>query len=69
MSNHVKQRDRKRGVSRGTSVPRYRTTRPKTFASAELAKAWAKINKIEEFTLVNLKNESSKTKKIRLITK
>jgi hypothetical protein len=69
MSNHVKQRDLKRGGSRHTKVSRYRKTRPKTFASEELAKKWAKDNSVTDYILRNLKSEEAKTKKIQLITK
>ncbi|MGM5487567.1 MAG: hypothetical protein ACQESG_01315 [Nanobdellota archaeon] len=65
MSNHVKQRDFKRGGSRHTKVSRYRTTRPKTFRTKEAAEAWAKAQGLTEYKLVDL-HENQKTSKIKV---
>lgn len=48
---------------------RNRKARPKTFKTEESAKAWAEKNKITDYELVNLKSDSSKTKKIKIIIK
>ncbi len=66
MSNHVKQRDWKRGGSRCTKVSRFRKKRPKTFKSVEAAHAWAKANNIKDYTLRNMRPDSAKEKKIRV---
>lgn len=67
MSNHVFIRDFQRGGSRSEHVPRNRSARPKTFKSEESAKAWAENKGVKNYKLVNLKNEESKTKKIRVV--
>ena len=41
--------------------------RPKTFASEEAANAWAKEQGLGKFELVNLKYETSKVKKIKVV--
>ena len=46
---------------------RDRKVRPKTFSSEDAANAWAKANKIEKFELQNLKNDSAKVKKFRVV--
>ena len=46
---------------------RDRAKRPKTFSTEEAAKAWASANKIEKFDLENLKNDSAKVKKFRVV--
>jgi len=48
---------------------RDRIKRPKTFKSAELAKAWAEVNGIKSYDLVDLRTEGSKDHKIRLVAK
>ncbi|MCB9362200.1 hypothetical protein H6504_02080 [Candidatus Woesearchaeota archaeon] len=67
MSNHVRQRDEKRGGSRCQLVSRYRKIRAKTFSSEEAAKTWAKEQGIEKYTLENLKSSEATTKKIRVV--
>jgi hypothetical protein len=67
MSNHVKQRDWKRGGSRWTKVSRYRAKRLKTFKSEKSAKAWAETQGIKNYTLVNLKSPESAEKKIKIV--
>jgi hypothetical protein len=42
-------------------------SRPKTFKSKELAKAWADKNKVKDYTLKNLKNPPNN--KIVIVTK
>jgi hypothetical protein len=64
MSNHVRQRDYKRGGSRHTNIPRYRKSRPKSFKTEDAAKAWLKEQGIEKFKLRNLKSDEAKVKKI-----
>jgi hypothetical protein len=64
MSNHVRQRDAKRGGSRGTKVPRFRSKRSKTFKSEESAKSYAEENGIKDYKLRNLKSSESSIKKI-----
>jgi hypothetical protein len=64
MSNHVRQRDEKRGGSRHTKIPRYRKSRPKSFKTEESAKAWAKEQGIEKYNLRNLRSEDATVKKI-----
>jgi len=52
-----------------TRLKRYeKKKRPKSFKTEELAQLWAAKNKIENFELVNLRNERSKSKKIRIIS-
>lgn len=48
---------------------RIRTGRPKTFKTEESANAWAKLNGIESFDLVNLKTPLAKGKKLRVVPK
>jgi hypothetical protein len=67
MSNHVRIRDTKRGGSRCQKVPRNRKSRDKTFSSVKAADTWAKLNKIENYAIVNLKNDSSSKKKIKIV--
>ena len=67
MSNHIRQRDWKRGGSRWTKVPRYRKKRPKTFKSEEAARAWAERQGIKNYKLVNLRSPEAKDKKIRVV--
>ncbi len=47
-------------------VHRERNARSKTFGSEEAAKKWAEANKIQKYTLVDLK-EGKKEKKIRVV--
>ncbi|MFO7710595.1 MAG: hypothetical protein R6V53_02415 [Candidatus Woesearchaeota archaeon] len=63
MSNHVKQRDYKRGGSRHTKLSRYRKTRPKSFKTKEAAEAWAKQQGLKDYKLVDL-HENQNTSKI-----
>ncbi len=63
MSVHIKKRTR---VIRGG---RKRAPRPKTFKTEEAAKKYAESNKIANYTLVNMKSESSKDKKIKIVSK
>ena len=49
-----------------TNRDRCRSKRPKTFKTEEAAKKYAETNKIENYTLVNLKSTDSKQKKIRI---
>ena len=61
---------RKLGISahRGTRLKKYdKRNKPKTFKSEDLAKIWATNNSIETFELINLRNEFSKSKKIKII--
>lgn len=67
MSNHVRQRDLKRGGSRHTKVSRYRKKRPKTFKTVESAKRWAEEQGIKSYTLVDLKENSEKSNKIKVV--
>lgn len=46
---------------------RNRSPRPKTFSSEESATKWAKAQGFENFRLENLKENSKKDKKIRVI--
>jgi hypothetical protein len=46
---------------------RGRSFRPKTFKTEERAKAWAKEQGFENYTLENLKSPESKDKKIRVV--
>ena len=48
---------------------RDRKKRPKTFKSAELAKAWAEANGIKSYDLVDLRPAGSKDHKIRVVAK
>lgn len=57
MSNHVKIRDRKRGGSRSEKVSRFRKKRPKTFKTADAAKAYAEKNKLKKFSIVNIRED------------
>ena len=41
--------------------------RPKTFDSIEKANAWAKAKKLDKYILVNLRNEESSKKKIKVV--
>lgn len=50
-------------------ISRNRSTRPKTFKTEESAKAYADANGIKDYTLKNLKFESSSVKKFQIITK
>jgi hypothetical protein len=52
---------------RGKLRPVNRKVGPKTFDTEEKAKKWAEFKGIKEYTLVNLKNEASSTKKIKVI--
>jgi len=55
---------------RGRSkLSRNRKSRPKTFGSEAAAKAYAEKAGIKEYSLVNLRNEESKQKKIRIEAK
>lgn len=69
MSNHVKQRDWKRGGSRHTLVPRYRAKRPKTFKTEEAAKKWADEQGIKKYDIVNIKSPEAETKKLKVVPK
>lgn len=69
MSNHTFIRDRRRGGSRSQHTSRNRARRPKTFSSEEAAKKWAEANKIKGFVLVNLRADSAKDKKIKVVAK
>ncbi len=44
-----------------------REGRPKTFKSEEAAKAWAKKNGIEKFTVENLRSSEAKVGKYRIV--
>lgn len=46
---------------------RSRQPRAKTFSSEELAKAWAKEQGFENFTIENMKNDEAKVSKYRVI--
>jgi len=46
---------------------RHRLARPKTFTNEDSANAYAKANGITSFKLVNLKNEASSTKKLKIV--
>jgi len=48
---------------------RERKPRPKTFASEDSARKWAAAQGIKEYSLFNLRNEASSTKKIRIVRK
>jgi hypothetical protein len=48
---------------------RDRKKRPKTFKSAELAKAWAERNKVKSYELVDLRPAGSKDHKLRVVAK
>lgn len=52
---------------RGSKVCVTKKCRPKTFDSEEKAKKWAELKGIKEYSLVNLKNEVSSRKKIKVI--
>jgi hypothetical protein len=67
MSNHVRQRDKRRGGSRSAKAARCRATRPKTFKSEEAAKKWAESQKITKYSIVNLKNPESASRKLRVV--
>jgi hypothetical protein len=67
MSNHVFIRDFQRGGSRSEHTPRGRKSRPKTFKTEDAAKSYAEKNGIKNFSLVNLRNEESAGKKIRVV--
>jgi hypothetical protein len=45
-----------------------RENRPKTFSSEESAHTWAKKEGLKTYTLENLRNSESTTKKIRVVT-
>ncbi|MEA3378002.1 MAG: hypothetical protein U9Q69_00010 [Nanoarchaeota archaeon] len=49
------------------SNSRNRKKRPKTFKSEAAAKGWAEKNSLKKFKLVNLRLESSKDKKIKIV--
>lgn len=67
MSNHVRNRDMKRGGSRNTKVSRYRRSRPKSFKTEEAAKRWAEDQGLKDYTLKNLRSAEASTKKIIII--
>ncbi len=67
MSSHVRIRDFNRGGSRGTPLPRYRKSRPKTFKTEEAAKKYAETKGLKEYKLVNMKSPESKDKKIKIV--
>jgi hypothetical protein len=67
MSNHVRQRDRKRGGTRSLKAARGRAKRPKTFSSEESAKKWAESQKMKNYSLVNLKSPEASGKKLRVV--
>lgn len=46
---------------------RHRSSRPKTFSSEESLKEYAKEKGIVSFKIVNLKNDASSKKKLRLV--
>lgn len=46
---------------------RNRKKRSKTFKTEEAAKKFAQDNKISKFSLVNIKSDESKTKKIKIV--
>ena len=48
---------------------RNRKPRPRTFKSEQAAAAYAKLNKIENYILRNIKSQESKGKKIIIIRK
>lgn len=48
---------------------RIRKSRPKSFASEEAAKAWAANQGIKDYTIKNLRNTESKTKKLVVVPK
>jgi hypothetical protein len=56
-----------RGGSRSQHVPRNRAKRPRTFGTEEAAQKWAAEQGIKKFTLLNIRPEWSKDKKIRII--
>jgi len=61
---------RKLGISthKGTHLKQYKKKkRSKSFKTEELAKRWAAKNNIKNFELINLRNELSKSKKIKVI--
>lgn len=68
MSNHVMNRDRRRKGSRSERTSRNRRPRPKTFKTEESAKRWAESKGMKKFVLVNLRNESSSSKKIKVVS-
>ncbi len=68
MSNHVKYRDLKRKGSRGTKVPRFRKKRAKTFKTEDAAKKWAEAQGIKKYSLVNIKNDESNIKKLKIVS-
>ena len=67
MSNHVRQRDMKRGGSRSCKADRGRAKRPKTFRTEAAAKKWAEAQKLKSFKIVNLKSDESKSQKLRVV--
>jgi hypothetical protein len=67
MSNHVRQRDRRRGGSRSLKAARGRQARPKTFSTEAAAKKWAENQGMKKFNVINLKSEESSFKKLRVI--
>ena len=67
MSNHVKQRDLKRGGSRSCKAARGRAIRPKTFSNEDSAKKWAEKKGVKSYLLKNLKSPESKTKKLKVV--
>ena len=46
---------------------RNRISRPKTFKTEEAAKRYAEAKGIKDYTAVNLKSTTSKTKKLRIV--
>ena len=60
-SKRIMHRRHKPHMGRGRDI------RPKTFRTEEAARKWAESEKIKEYTLVNLKEESAKKKKIRVV--
>lgn len=52
---------------RGNKIHMTKKCGAKTFDSEEKAKKWAEFKGIKEYSLVNLKNEASSRKKIKVI--
>jgi len=69
---HTRAKRKARSASHiGGVVPysRVRKKRLKTFKSEELAKKWAKKNKIKSYDLVNLRIGERKDKKFKIVVK
>jgi hypothetical protein len=67
MSNHVRQRDKRRGGSRSAKAARGRAKRPKTFKSEDAAKKWAEKQDMKKFHVVNIRNSEASSKKLKVV--